>query len=234
MSRVILAEAINLFVSGFRMESIVKHLEGNGYTTHLIEFAINAINNGHFLGNTSPRNFDYIKPFIRVTLLEETIDEIMQILTFETKYGCLVPLKDVINIDLEQYIEYYKTNKSEKVLKEIFEFFQPYFECIMSKINSNIATKPLKNNQLEEYILSKWYEFFGLWTCEMVVAAKGNNPSEENLILSETCDNIEYGYCKKYKTEINVENVCKIAECIFFDEQMSEDGELTKFCKFTI
>jgi hypothetical protein len=220
MARPIVARAKELKILGYDVQQSAKILMEEDNNLDIIEYALYCAYDKNLSVERPPRSYLDIKLAIQATLYAENQKEIIKVLTANTVYGCIITQDDAAVLDLETTIHYCRRHRSDVIMNEIHETLKPYFENMIKILGASKCEQQLSDNEID--IIQKWCDWFGLWTKEMQLNASQHNPNCGSIIHIESYEQGEYSYCHKYKTEINVNNICKFAACPFYDERYNE------------
>ena len=231
MIRPVVARAKDLKANGYSLEQIASSLIQEGNNIDLVEAAIATAFDNRLSKELPPRNYNDIKHIVQATLLTQNPKDIIQILTAYTQYGQIMPVNDAEYFQLEELLAYAAHNRSAAVMGEIHETLSEYFNNVIENVTlAARMEKTASTNKREEYIIDKWFEWFGIWPpqIQQCLTTTASQP-----IISEEYEDGEYTFCPKYKTEINVDNVCKSAGCPFYQEIKTASRQCIKKCKFS-
>jgi len=235
MTRPIVARAKELKILGYNVEQAASILSDEGNNLDLVEAALYSAYDYRLAEETVPRDYESIKNTVRATIYTESSQEIVKVLTGNTPYGSIMTAADAAALDLENNINYCKRTRSESVLNEIHAALKPFINNMIIELSlaareEKIASAP---SPFEEYIIDKWSNWFGLWSPTTQVGMSKIASEKGTTINVEEYEGGEYAYCPKYKTEINVDNVCKFAKCPFYKEIHVASREAVRKCHFT-
>ena len=161
-----------------------------------------------------PSCYNDIKHIVSCTLLEVNPKEIIKAFVSKSILGSIIPLEDVHHLQLESFITKYQATKSTELLEEIHESLIPYFESFI-EFTSKKAGKGVMCCDSSD-LKFKWLDYFGIWHPNMQVAYKKVN--DHNVLEIEGIEGEgEFTYCPKYRCEIDVDGVCNMGDCPFYE-----------------
>lgn len=233
----VIARAKELQAEGYDYEYIYATLQAQRVDKNVIIAALKAISHEHTSEIKPPKQYDDIYHIIESTIYSQPPKEIIKVLTTVTSFGQIIPIEHSNTIDLEYLIHYCQNQENSSIIDELHETLKPYIQNMIEHLEllSRFDNKIQPNTPLEQKIIDRYIEWFGLWSPEMQASYREALRKEED--FSSEID-IVYDYddrgrtfCPMYKTEINVSTICE--KCPFFLEIYDEENdEIIKKCKF--
>lgn len=170
-----------------------------------------------------PQKYEDIQEIVHKSIFKYNASDIIDILTFQSSIGPIIPLDHCEQFQIKNAIEYLQENPDSDIIEEINLIFKEYFNIIIDEFMSipvDLDENYFCSHEFNEdymWLEKNYFIIFGLWS-PRILYLYVNDDIKGRKILYHEHDSEKYTFCPMFDTEINI-NQCKKCPLLHIKEE---------------